>query len=632
MSGGTWNQKHTDFLTVGENGMGDFEMSGSSLLNNPNPLSPDFVDTTVRGTNKGNVIVGRNGSGVGTWTIRDTATANIRELRVGDNAGSTGYVNIEGTSVVTSSYDFHIGRAGTGTVNINGGTLSTASGWVRVGLETGSTGNLNVISGSISAREFRVGDNGTGVVDVSGGTLTATQRVTAGYGQEIAAGFGTTGNGTITVRGAGTANFNVGAFIGSVGEGAVFVQGLTPTDPGPGGTLNDTGTFIIGNGGTKIGHTTVTGGTLNVNGELWVGQDAGGQGTLDVSGGKVNVNNWLAVGRAGATGAVTLTSSGVINKTAANHTIVGSLSGIGTVTQTGGQFNSTASSTPGGAGGIRLGEGAGGVGRWNISGGTATADFVSVGWTGTGTGELNVSGTGLITAENNVIVGEGGAGTVNLNGGTLKTTFINAGGSAATLTFNGGTVQARANEADFIRGFTNSGGHSAINLEGTGGTIDSNGFRVKIAAAGSVFSSTSDTSSTDGQSGAVLRIKGNDATLPELTLSDTDKVTLQTQVGNGVNGYLSIRVLPGGWLDDEVGQVLDNLTIDSGGYYEVSALNTPPGAPSLAAENNAPDAYAPLSQGGGEPAAAIGAVPEPGSAALVFGGIATLLGLRRRRA
>src|SRR5206468_4117828 len=120
----------------------------------------------------------------------------------------------------------------------------------------------------------------------------------------------------------------------------------------------------------------------------------------------------------------------------------------------------------------------------NISGGTATADFVSVGWTGGGIGELRISGTGIVTAENNVIVGEGGPGTVNLNGGTLNTTFINTGGSAATLTFNGGTLQARSDQADFIQGFTNSGGHSAILLEGPGGTIYSNGHRVEIAAGG----------------------------------------------------------------------------------------------------------------------------------------------------
>ena len=609
MSGGTWNQNHTDFLTVGENGRGNFEMSGSSVLNNPDPLSPDFVDTRVRGTNKGNVIVGRNGTGVGTWTIKDTATANIRELRVGDNAGSTGEVFIEGASLVTSSFDLHVGRAGNGTVNINGGQLNTVSGWTQIGIEAGSTGNLNVTAGSTSAREYRVGVNGTGFVDVSGGTLTATQQVTAGVNA--------TGDGTITVRGGGTANFNVGASIAGVGAGRVFLK--------PDGTINDTGNFIIGNGGTNVGAMTVTGGTMNVNGELWVGQNTGGQGMMAVSAGTVNVNNWLAVGRAGGTGTLTVSDVGVINKIGANHTVIGSLSGIGTVTQTGGQFNSTASSAVGGSGGIRLGENGGGSGLWNISGGTATADFISVGWTGGGTGELRVGGTGLVTAENNVIVGEGGAGQVNLNGGTLKTSFINAGGSAATLTFNGGTLQARGDQTDFIRGFTNGGGHSAIKLEGPGGTIDSNGFRVKIAAGNSVFSSASDTNSTDGQLGAVLTIKG-DATL----LNDTDKVTLQTQVGDGVNNYLSVHVLSGAWLDDEVGQVLDNLTIDAGGYYELSALNSPPGAPSLAAESNAPGASALISQSGGE--LAVGAVPEPGTAALLIGGIATVLGLRRRRA
>ena len=207
---------------------------------------------------------------------------------------------------------------------------------------------------------------------------------------------------------------------------------------------------------------------------------------------------------------------------------------------------------------------------------------------------------------------------MNLNGGILATDVVEAGGNTGSLTFNGGTLRARGNQPDFIRCFSNSGGHSAILLEGSGGTIDLNGFQVKITG-GSVFSG-SDLNSADGQLGTVLSING-DTTL----LNDTDKVTLQTQVGDGVNGYLSVRVLSGAWLDDEVGQVLGNLTIDCGGYYEISTFNSPPGAPALAALGTAPDACAAAS------GLAVGAVPEPGSAALLLGGVATLLVIRRRR-
>lgn len=605
MSGGTWNQNHTDFLTVGENGTGNFEMSGNSVLNNI-----VAVDTSVRGTNKGNVVVGRNSGGNGTWTLSDTATAHIRELLVGNNAGSTGQVNINGTSVVDSSYDFHIGRAGTGEVNINGGSLNTNSGWVQIGIVAGGTGTLNVNSGSISAREYLIGEAGTGVVKVTGGTLTATQRVSLGNGENTTAG-ATTGNGTLEVSGTGVANFNAGVTVAGLGDGAVVLQ--------PGGTINDTGNFIIGNGGTKTGQMSVLGGTLNVNGELWVGQNTGGHGTLDVSNGTVNVNNWLAVGRAGATGTLTLSGTGVINKTAANHTIIGSLSGIGTVTQTGGSFNSTASTTAGGAGGIRLGENGGGNGLWDISGGTATADFISLGWVGGGTGELKISGTGFVTAENNVIVGEGGTGLLNLNGGKLKTTYVLAGGGTPQFNFDGGTLVARADEANFIRGFTSAN----LSILAAGATIDTNGFKVTDAApmvgVGPVTKKGAGTLTLTGtQDYPVLNTTDGRTDIPvALGTGSTVLNATAPALGSSVTNI-------------SVDQTLASLNIGNGAVVNIGAL--PPPAPSLAEAVGGDDLG--LGQQGGELAGSVsaGAVPEPGSAALLLGGIATLLGLRRRRA
>ncbi len=570
VTGGTFTASGTTF--VGQGGGGSFAISGGATSLQQVDIAP---------------------SGTGAMTVSGGALVNPLRINVGQGGTSASYNQTSGTVNVSSWTAVGLGSAGQ--FNLSGGTYN-ANGGFETGADNIGTATISG-TGILNTSNFEVPSrNGgaTSAATVSGGAITATGAITLGGrdGNTTASGTLNQTAGTIT---AATVNIG-GASVGTWRQS--------------GGTTRTTGNFEIG---TTAGANLMElngPGTLTVDGELWVGQAAGSNATFNMSAGTVNAGNWIAVGRDGATGALNF-SGGVINKRGLNHTIIGSLSGIGTVTQTGGQFNSTASSTLGGAGGIRLGENGGGSGLWDISGGNATADFISVGWIGGGTGELKVSGTGVVTAESSVIVGEGGTGTVNLNGGRLNTSFVNSGTSAATLTFNGGTLQARADQADFIRGFTNNGIHSAILLEGPGGTIDSNGFRVKVAA-GNVFSG-SDVSSTDGQLGTVLTIKG-DATL----FNDTDKVTLQAQVGDGVNGYLSIRVLSGGWLDDEVGQVLDSLTIDSGGYYELSSLNSPPGAPSLAAA------------GSGE--LAVGAIPEPGSAVLLLGGIATLLGLRRRRA
>lgn len=343
---------------------------------------------------------------------------------------------------------------------------------------------------------------------------------------------------------------------------------------------------------------------MNVNGELWIGQAAGGQGTLNVDSGTLSVNNWIAVGRQNATGTVTLSGSGVINKTGANHAVIGSLSGVGTVTQTGGSYNSTAASTAGGAGGIRLGENAGGSGLWDISGGNATADFISVGWTGGGSGELRVSGSGVVTAENNVIVGEGGAGTVNLNGGTLRTTTLVAGGSAHQFNFNGGTLKALADNGNFIQGF----GSANLSVLAGDGTIDTNGHDVRIQASSS-FANPGDTA-IDGLAGNVLNKTG----LGQLTVE-----------GTAGDGFLAVRVI-GGVLDFESNQTLDTLVIEAGATVTLSTLSSPPSPPEAAvlAAGDSLAASSLASSGSGA-----SAVPEPGLLSLLSLGVASLFARRR---
>jgi autotransporter-associated beta strand protein len=434
-SGGTWNQNHTDWLSVGQNGSGKYYMSGNSVLNDP-----AAVDTSNRTTNKGNIVVGRfaAGGGVGLWDLTDTATAHIRDLMVGDQANTSGTVNIGGTSVVTSSYDFHIGNSGTGVVNINGGQLSTTSGWTQIGINNGSHGELHVNAGSISQREIQVGVNGTGIVTASGGTLTATQPVTVGLNAS--------GNGSFTVNGNGIVNFNNGASIGVAGTGSMTLSGN--------GKINDSGNVIVGNGNgvsAQMDVSTVAdpGGWLAVNGELWVGQNANTVPAVVTlrTGGRIDVNNWIAIGRQNGIGTINM-SGGTINKTGGGAVVLGSLGATGTLTQSGGVINST-----------------------------ATAFYVGGDTGGAGTGTYTMSGGGVANVQTLQIgLLAGSTGTVNLNGGTIRANYVNGGAGTVQLTFDGGTLQAAQDEGNFMRGL------NAMNttIAAGGGTIDTNGFNVTL--------------------------------------------------------------------------------------------------------------------------------------------------------
>jgi len=173
------------------------------------------------------------------------------------------------------------------------------------------------------------------------------------------------------------------------------------------------------------------------------------------------------------------------------------------------------------------------VGRWpnsygqaDISGGsfnqTNIATFMLVGESGTGV--LNITNTGLVSAVGGLDVGGNatGVGTVNLGGGTLSVAHVFTGSGSGTFNFNGGLLQAMPGAyLNFMSGL------AAVNVLAGGAVIDSG---ANILAIGQPL--------LDGGTGGGLTKFGSG----KLELTGVNTYTGNTTISNGtlaVNGVVA---------------------------------------------------------------------------------------------
>ena len=357
-------------------------------------------------------------------------------------------------------------------------------------------------------------------------------------------------------------------------------------DINSGGSLNTSGTwvFVGENGGTGTLNVN-SGGSITSNADIRLGRNANGTGHVVADGGSIAVSSIARDGTGIST--VTVKNGGSIVTTAGNLENVTATSLTGTLTAGGSinMLNGVTSTNDGGAitatgGEMRIGNngthtltqtsgsvttnnwfvvgiGASGAGTFNMSGGTLTSAsvnataFSTIG-AGGGTGTVNLSG-GTYNDMNKTVLGEnaGGTGNFNLSGsGVLHTKQVEVGAGAGNLTFNGGTLRARAASTDFIDSAT------VTTINAGGGTVDTNGFAVTIA---------------DGiaGSGDLTKIGAG-----ALTMSGSNTYTGDTIVSAGtlfVTGALAgeVSVANGATIGGN-GTVSGNLTIADGGMIDFS--------------------------------------------------------------
>jgi len=459
----------------------------------------------------------------GTMNINTSGALNVTgALRIGNDGGSIGVMNLESGSVIVSNSDATWGGnennfgsgGGIATLNISGGSLNAAK-YLRLGNDRG-TGTINITGGSLTiggTEDIFIGrDKGTGVVNQSGGVVDFNHNTFIANGNNQSDPTSGTYNlsaGVLNIRRefvigregtnvTGTLNMTDGT-ITKTGDEKMIVghNNATGTVVHSGGTINvNQNQLYIGNENTNArGTYTLSGtGALNVADEVVVGRESG-TGTLNVNGGTITTagNGNMYIGRRNGTGTLNQ-SNGVIivnkefgvgtrddNKigtgtynlsggslSVSNNIFIGKeLGSFGTVTMTGGTMTTSDK--------LQIGHNQS-TGAFTQSGGTVNVQneiYIGNETTNTSLGTYTLSGTGVLNVGNEVIIGrDNGTGILNLNGGTLNANKISGGTGNATANFNGGVLKAKRDEGNLIEGL------DSANIQSDGLKIDSNEFSV----------------------------------------------------------------------------------------------------------------------------------------------------------
>ncbi len=241
--------------------------------------------------NSARLVVGRSGVGSLDNGIDGSGRIATGELRIGENAQSTGTVDVyrttvkQGVGAVLVAGATAVGYFGQGTLTVHDAEIET--GQTSIGALFGSRGEVVLDGANGSSRwvfggELRVGDQGDGVLSVRSGAVEslATDRVVVGFLE------GSTGLVTLDGSDARLQTFSEIA-VGTEGEGDVQVRS--------GASVSGSALIIGPSAGPGEGIVTVSGSetdgaattfsTITVDEDLSVG--AGGAGTLTIDGGRV---------------------------------------------------------------------------------------------------------------------------------------------------------------------------------------------------------------------------------------------------------------------------------------------------------------------------------------------------------
>jgi autotransporter-associated beta strand protein len=526
-----------------------------------NSVSTSTLYAVITSTGPGLVWTGTN-SGAGltnlwdinttvNWLLNTTATKYQQTIIPGDSVtfndtGSGGVRlsnNVGPANLVISNNAVTYTFGGTGSILGPTGLQKLGTGTAILNLTNNSYVGGTVVSGGTLQMGSASAISSTANLTVnSGGTLEL-----AGFNQNAGE---LTGNGIINDASPNSLILTVGTASGGVWNGTIQDQGLG----GVSLTKVGTGTWVVGgtnrlrNGNAFTTQAQINGGTVVItNGglvdvslmECWIAGTVGSTSTVVVAGGTFTVdNNWLVIGRGDPTANGTLiVNGGTVQKAGANNIVVGSLGAQGALIVNGGQVLNNAD--------LWLGENAGASGVLQLNGGLVQADVV------------RPNGTTPATSE---------------------------------AFFNGGTLQATTNSANFIQvqsmvmsnGLVLDDGGFAVSLGGAilnagdpfnGGFVKKGSGTVYLDVSGNTYTGT--TLVTNGTLAGVGSIAGPLVVGPAGNLGAGDAGGIGTFTLSGSNVTLQGKATMRINRDTPTSDLVTGIgTINYGGVLVISNLST----------------------------------------------------------
>lgn len=216
-----------------------------------------------RWTAQRNFFVAPTGSA--TLSVLCGSTLSANGLVIGQNAGASGTLTVEGNSARAQSLTTSVGHAGTGRLEFLDQASATL-GAIALGQLSSGQGSMAVGgAANLDLRGVVIGRAGTGSLSLSGASFVNTQAIDIGVEPGS--------NGTLTVAGPGTTLLSTLVNVGQGGTGLLEVSG--------GALLQGVG-FNGGIGGGQDGRVRIRDAGTVADGCGFV---AGRNGTLQVSGG-----------------------------------------------------------------------------------------------------------------------------------------------------------------------------------------------------------------------------------------------------------------------------------------------------------------------------------------------------------